>query len=142
MVGQTHLEGVLDLLLQVLGDVIAVSNVPDARQWHAGSERLREAGQPAPAQSAQNSICHTVMVQDMAKMLPCVDGPAMSMPYRKSYQVYSQPGNDQRLSVYFATKAFVQSLHAAATSRDMAVRCTRGTDQVNIHVQTTQSRWL
>ncbi len=43
----SHLNGVLDLLLEVAGDVIAVSNVPDARQRHTGSEGLCEAGQPA-----------------------------------------------------------------------------------------------
>ena len=50
---QTHLDGVLDLLLEVLGDVIAVSNVPDACQWHTGSESLREAWQPASQQSVR-----------------------------------------------------------------------------------------
>lgn len=84
--GRTYLEGVLDLLLQVLGDVIAMSNVPDARQGHTGSKRLREAGQPASPQSALNSICQTVMVQDKAKVLPCLNGPAMSMPHLKSYK--------------------------------------------------------
>lgn len=42
----SHLNGVLDLLLEVTGDVVAVRNVPDARQRHTGSEGLCEAGQP------------------------------------------------------------------------------------------------
>ena len=43
----SHLDGVLDFLLEVPGDVVAVSDVPDARQRHTGSEGLCEAGQPA-----------------------------------------------------------------------------------------------
>ncbi len=46
-----YLNGVLDLLLEVAGDVVAVSNVPDARQRHTGSEGLCEAGQPAQGTS-------------------------------------------------------------------------------------------
>ncbi len=43
----SYLNGVLDLLLEVPWDVVAVSNVPDPRQRHTGSEGLCEAGQPA-----------------------------------------------------------------------------------------------
>ena len=47
----SHLDGVLDFLLEVPGDVVAVSDVPDARQRHTGSEGLCEAGQPAQGKS-------------------------------------------------------------------------------------------
>lgn len=75
---RTYLDGVLDLLLQVLGDVIAVSNVPDARQRNTGSEGLGEAWQPAHRGGgggahqhgrAQNSICQTATMQDRANQL-------------------------------------------------------------------------
>ena len=40
-----HLDGVLDLLLQLMRDVVAVGQVPDARQGRALRVLLREAGQ-------------------------------------------------------------------------------------------------
>ena len=42
----SYLDGVLELLLEVMGDVIAVGNVPDARQRHTGCESLSKAWQP------------------------------------------------------------------------------------------------
>ncbi len=42
-----YLDGVLDLLLEIPRDVIAVCNVSDARQRHTGCEGLCETGQPA-----------------------------------------------------------------------------------------------
>lgn len=42
-----HLDGVLDLLLELVGDVITVCNVPDARQRRAGCELRVERRQPA-----------------------------------------------------------------------------------------------
>lgn len=47
----SHLNGVLDLLLEVARDVVAVSNVPDPRQRHTGSKGLREARQPTQGKS-------------------------------------------------------------------------------------------
>ena len=55
-----HLDGVLDLLLELVGDVVAVSNVPDARQWRAGCELRVERRQPAvtvPHINAAFQIC-------------------------------------------------------------------------------------
>ena len=42
-----HLNGMLDLLLEIPRDVVAVSNVPDAGKRHTSSKGLCEAGQPA-----------------------------------------------------------------------------------------------
>ena len=44
---ERYLDGVLELLLEVMWNVIAVCNVPDAGQRHAGCEGFCEAWQPA-----------------------------------------------------------------------------------------------
>ena len=41
-----YLNRVLELLLEVMGNVVAVGNVPDARQRHTGREGLCKAWQP------------------------------------------------------------------------------------------------
>ena len=42
-----HLDSMLQLLLEIVRDVIAVGNVPDARQRYTGHESFREAWEPA-----------------------------------------------------------------------------------------------
>lgn len=69
---ELYLNGVLDLLLEVMRNVVAVSNVTDAGQRHTGGESLCEAWQPAHAEVIQACALHLYNIYGKYNLYLCI----------------------------------------------------------------------
>ena len=91
--GRGHLDGVLDLLLQLIGNVIAVRDVPDARQRCRLGVGLVERREPEPAKPnpASEAAVHACMHAWCGSLVSCSHGNVLG-----AQQAWWRPGGGLR----------------------------------------------